>query len=131
MPRADECPGVGKGRFEAGGPFTLIDGTDGVTEMEGGCTLDFGTDGSLMEMVGTLGVTDIDGAFIFDLLSAGLTEIVGVSWTEMVGMEYAGDDLDRIVPGGLILRVGIGGATDDELFAVLDVRGSGLDGGSS
>jgi hypothetical protein len=86
MPREAECLGSGSGLVDAAGPFTLIEGTDGVTEMDGV---------SLTEMDGMEGVTDIAGAFMFEPLGAGLTEIEGVSWTEIVGMGGMGDGLER------------------------------------
>lgn len=92
--------GSGRGRVETGGPLTLTEGTDGDTEMDGGpLTLILGArvdDGSLMDIVGTDGVTDIDGAFMFGRPPTGaLTEIDGVSWTEIAGTGGIGDGLER------------------------------------
>jgi hypothetical protein len=76
-----------------------MDGIDGVTEIDGALIFGIGADGSLTEIVG-IGVTDIEGAFFTPeplLAGAGLTEIDGVSWTEIVGMgaETAGCGLGR------------------------------------
>jgi hypothetical protein len=104
--------GSGRARVDAAGP-TLMEGMDGVTEIEGGCALFLGAAGSLMEIVGTEGVTEIDGGWTFipgvagsstlivgidgafTFLSAELTEIDGVSWTEIVGMGAVADGLER------------------------------------
>lgn len=61
-------------------PLTLMDGTEGVTEMDGGVTRVLGADGSLTAMVGTDGETEIDGGVTLPLgASAGsLTAIVGI-----------------------------------------------------
>ena len=123
--------GLGRGRVEVGGPFTLIEGTDGVTEMDGALIVGMGADGSLMDIVG-IGVTEMDGGFTLPR-SAGLTEIDGVSWTEIVGMGGAGDGLERV--GGVweTFIVGIDGAAVGGVLTFLEnaALGSGLAGGSS
>lgn len=130
--------GLGSGRVDVGGAFTLIEGMDGaaetvwagfglgadgslteivgmdgVTEMEGaemeGMAFGLGTNGLLIDIVGIDGVTDIEGSVTPRLLSVELIEIVGVSWIEIVGTGGAGDGLERV--GGVweTLIVGMGG----------------------
>lgn len=80
--------GFGSGRVEDGGPLTAMDGIDGVIEIDGALIFGIGADGSLTEIVG-MGGTDTDGPFFTPealLTGAGLTEIDGASWTEIVGM---------------------------------------------
>jgi hypothetical protein len=87
MPREAECLGSGSGLVDPPDPLTLIDGMDGVTEIEGV---------SLTEMDGMEGVTDIAGAFTaVEPWVVGLTEIEGVSETEIVGMGGMAGGLER------------------------------------
>jgi hypothetical protein len=95
-PRPDGCLGVGNGLVEPAGPFTLIDGTEGVTDMEGAGALFLDAGDSLIEIEGIEGVTDIDGGFTLEPLSAELVEIVGVSEIEIVGMGGVVDGLESV-----------------------------------
>lgn len=76
-----------------GDPLTLMEGADGVTDIDGAFTLGIGLeDGSFTDMLGTVG----DGAFTLKRPRPGaLTEMEGVSWTEIVGTGGAGVDLER------------------------------------
>lgn len=97
------------------GPLTLMEGAEGVTEIEGGLNLDCraGADGALIEMTGILGVTEIEGAL--NLLpragaGASLMEMVGtLGMTEIVGMLVLPD----LLAAGTSLTeiLGIGGVT--------------------
>jgi hypothetical protein len=62
----------------------LIDGTEGVTDIEGGLTLNplLGAGDSLTAMVGMLGVTEIEGA----LVVLGPLDGIGDSFTDIVGI---------------------------------------------
>lgn len=83
--------GSGKGRVEPLEPCTLIDGTEGVTEMEGALFFAprLGAGDSLTEIDGISGVTEIWGTFADDPLFGigdSLTEIEGTGGeTPMVG----------------------------------------------
>lgn len=96
--------GFGSGRVELAGPSTLIVGTDGVTEIEG--ALIFGPrDGagdSFTAIVGTDGVTETLGTFTF-----GPREGAGDSLTEIIGISVVaeiggGFTLELLWPGPLV-----------------------------
>lgn len=57
------CLGSGSGRVEPAAPLTLIEGTDGVTEIEGALIFGprAGAGASLTEMEGISGATEIEG----------------------------------------------------------------------
>lgn len=99
--------GFGSGRVDALGSLTLMEGTDGVTEIDGVFIFGVGVDELLTEMVG-IGLTEIDGAFTLPRL-AGLTEIDGASWTAIVGTGGAGDGLERAEGVWETFIVGMGG----------------------
>lgn len=85
-------------RLEAGDSLIAMLGISGVTAIEGTsafmCLLGAGV--SLTEMVGMGGVTPIDGTFALDPRRGGpLTEMDGVSDTEMDGTGWQGDVLER------------------------------------
>jgi hypothetical protein len=122
------CFGSGNGRVEPELPLTLMEGTDGVTDIEGALILGprEGAGVSLIAMVGILGVTEIDGALtsrplfgagdsLTDMLGMGgvtpidgtltfeprslvgpLTDIDGVSETDILGIGGAGAGLGRL-----------------------------------
>ena len=127
-------------RLGAGESLTEIVGTLGVTEIEGTLNLlpRAGAGDSLMEMVGTSGIMEIVGTLTLPLLGVGvsfieilgmgcvtpivgtftrelrptgpLTEIDGVSDTEIVGIEGPGDVLERRDEALYTLRAGVDGA---------------------
>jgi hypothetical protein len=75
------CFGSGSGRVEPVEPLTLIEGTDGVTEMDGALIFGPRATGSFTDIVGISGVTEMDGTLgSRPLLGAGesLTEILGM-----------------------------------------------------
>jgi hypothetical protein len=86
----------------AAGSFTEIVGTSGVTEMEGALTSRplLGAGDSLTEILGMGGDTPIEGmlALYPRPLLGPLTDMEGVSETEMVGTIGAETGCDRI-PG--------------------------------
>lgn len=83
--------GTGRGRVEVCGPSTLIDGIDGVTDIEGGLARGalFGAGDSLTAIVGMLGVTEIEGGSLFlgplDGMGDSLTDIEGIGVTDTDG----------------------------------------------
>jgi hypothetical protein len=107
-------------------PFTLITGTEGVTEIEGALIFGprAGAGDSLIEMLGILGVTEIDGALIFGPRAGaedsciemdgilGVTEIDGgLTWRSLLGV---GNPLTEIL--------GMGGVTPIEGTLELKLR---------
>jgi hypothetical protein len=75
--------GSGSGRVEPVVPLTLIEGTDGVTEIEGALIFGprTGVGASLMAMIGISGVTEMEGTFALrPLLTAGdsLMDMLGM-----------------------------------------------------
>lgn len=129
LPRAKgdfELPGTGRGRVEVGGASTLIDGTEGVTDIEGGVGVDLdpllGDGDSLTAMVGMLGVTDIEGgpAFLEPREDPGdsLTDIVGIGVTDTEGsfrffkLKLPLGALTEIEGVSWTLIVGMGGMED-------------------
>jgi hypothetical protein len=124
MPRELVAPGVGNGRVDAADPFTLIDGTSGVTDIVGV---------SFTAIEGMEGVTDIAGGVTLLVpLEVGLTEIDGVSCTEIVGMGGMALGLERA--GGVweTFIVGIDAGLEKGAWTFLDALtlGRGLFGGS-
>ena len=117
------CIGFGSGRVDFVGPLTLIEGTEGETDMEGALTCDLrgGAAGSFTLIVGTEGVTDMEGALTLDPC-----DDTGDSLTDIVGMDGVTDiegaftrappprgPLTEIDGVSWIAIVGMGGAGDD------------------
>jgi hypothetical protein len=92
-------------------PLTLIEGTEGVTEMDGALIFGprAGAGASFTEMLGMGGVTPIEGTLLLRLLGAGdsLTDMLGIGGvTPMLGVLRprlgAGDSLTEMLgTGGL------------------------------
>lgn len=99
------CAGFGSGRTEPVLPLTLMEGTEGVTEIEGalGVAPRLGAGDSSIAMVGILGATETEGGLTSRLLlGAGdsLNEKVGIG-----GVTAIDGDLElgaRLLPGRLI-----------------------------
>jgi hypothetical protein len=127
---------------EGVGPPTVMEGTEGVTEIDGTVGIDEPRDKvgatdkvgvSLIENVGRVGGIDMDGGFTLEPFFVGLTMIDGISWIAIVGMggfvfglECDGGAWEKFIVGmgGVAIR---GVSTFHRVLAV----GSGLAGGSS
>jgi hypothetical protein len=114
-----------------GESLTDIVGISGVTDIEGAVIPLLSAGASFTEMLGTGGKTPIVGTFTAEPRLGPLTEIDGVSETEIVGMGGAGVVLDRTGEESKTLIVGNGVADGRVgMLAFLSelVRGRGLVG---
>jgi hypothetical protein len=108
--------GSGSGRVEPPWPLTLIVGTAGAETVGIGLGRPLlGAGESFTEMLGIGGVTPIDGNMLYPrVLTGRLTDIAGVSETEMVGIEGAEAGISRPLLGAgdsLTDMLGMGGVT--------------------
>jgi hypothetical protein len=112
------CAGFGSGRTEPVLPFTLMEGIEGVTEMEGalGLAPRLGAGELSTDIVGMLGVTDIEGGWTLrPRLGAGdsLTEIVGMPGVTPIEGTLA--LVPRLLPGRL---VDVEGLSENEMVGM-------------
>jgi hypothetical protein len=116
----------------AGDSLTDIVGRSGMTDIEGAVIPLLSAGASLTDILGTGGETPIEGTFTSELRRAGpLTEINGVSETDIVGIGGAGVVLERAGEESYTLIVGNGDAEGRVgMLAFLSelVRGRGLAG---